>query len=44
MKQMNGIESMFKLLRYLKSLEKYLINPWCAAYCVTITEKLQFTI
>lgn len=33
MKQTNEIESVFKLLHYLPSLEKYLI--WCDAYCVT---------
>lgn len=35
MKQTNKIESIFKLLCYLKLLEKYLINLLCAAYRVT---------
>ena len=32
---MNKIESIFKLLHYLKWLEEYFVNLWCAAYCVT---------
>lgn len=45
MKQTNKIESIFKLLCYLKLLEKYLINLLCVVYCVTeLLKKLQLTI